>query len=210
MISVIGFAQSTASVGFKAGVVSAGMQGDAVRSLQNILDYTDGRITTGSRLGVFGGAYVNIPVSEIISVEPGLYYTQKGYSLTGDLNIKGAEFLGVNASANLHSHYIDLPVTVKANLSGFQIFAGPQVSYLAKADLRTRAGVLGFNLLNKTLDATSQFNRWDVAITGGLGYQFANGVNISASYDHGLSRVDNGQSFESYNRAVKLGVGIQF
>ena len=71
-----------------------------------------------------------------------------------------------------------MPVLVKANINGFQVFAGPQVSYLAQADLRTSAGVLGFNLLDKTMNATEQFNRWDVALTGGVGYQFKNGVNV--------------------------------
>jgi hypothetical protein len=96
------------------------------------------------------------------------------------------------------------------NIDGFQIFAGPQVSYLAKADLKTTAGVLGFNLLNKTLDATDQFNRWDAGVTAGIGYQLSNGVNISASYDHGLSKVDANQNLESYNRGFKVGLGLKF
>ena len=56
----------------------------------------------------------------------------------------------------------------------------------------------------------NQFNQWDVALTGGVGYQFTNGFNISAAYDHGLSKVDNGQNFDSYNRAFKVGVGFKF
>jgi hypothetical protein len=139
-----------------------------------------------------------------------LYYTQKGYELKGELGIKGAEFIGANARARLTSHYIDLPVVLKADLGGFQVFAGPQVSYLASAGVRTTAGILGFNLLNKKMDATEQLNRWDAGITGGVGYKFVNGVNITAAYDHGLSRVDAGQSMNAYNRSVKVGVGFNF
>jgi hypothetical protein len=209
-ISAISFAQTPASFGVRAGIISSSMKGDAVNSLQNLLDYTNGAITTSGHMGFFGGVNASIPVSDLVSFEPGLYYSQKGYQMKGELNLKGLEFLGANAKANLTSHYIDLPVLLKLNFNGLQVFAGPQVSYLAKADLRTTAGALGFNLLDKTMDATDQFNRWDAAVTGGIGFQFANGFNISASYDYGLSKVDANKSFDSYNRGFKAGVGFKF
>src|SRR5215203_4769190 len=87
------------------GPSSAWFKGDAVSSLQNILDYADGAITTGNRTGFYGGGSVAIPLGSGISVEPGVYYAQKGYTLNGDLNIKGAEFIGANAKAQLTSHY---------------------------------------------------------------------------------------------------------
>jgi hypothetical protein len=208
--STIIFAQTTPSFGVRAGVSSATMRGEAANNLNDLLDFTQGNITTSGHTGFFGGAYVNIPVSEQFSIEPALYYTQKGYELKGALNIKGLDFLGANAKAKLTSNYIDLPILLKGNFSGFQVFAGPQISYLANADLKTTAGLLGFNLLNKTMDATEQFNRWDAGVTGGVGYQFANGLNISASYDHGLSKADKNKNMEAYNRAFKVGLGISF
>ena len=203
-------AQKSPSFGIRAGVTSAGMRGDAVNSLESLIDFTEGRITTANKTGFFGGGYVSIPVSESVSIEPGIGYTQKGYQMRGELGIKGVEFLGANAKAALTTHYIEMPVLLKADVGGLQLFAGPQVSYLAKADLRTTAGVLGFNLLNRTMDATQQFNQWDAAVTGGLGYQFENGFNIRASYDHGLSRADANKNLNAYNRAFKVGVGYSF
>ena len=209
-ISSAGFAQSTISAGIRAGISSSSMRGDAVDNLHNLLDFTNGAITTSGHTGFFGGANVSIPISGAISIEPGLYYTQKGYEMKGELGLKGVEFLGANAKAKLISNYIDVPLLMKVNLNGFQVFAGPQISYLAKADLKTTAGLLGFNLLNKTMDATDQFNRWDAAVTGGVGYQFPGGFNISASYDHGLSKVDANQNLESYNNGFKVGIGYRF
>lgn len=210
LCSVFVFAQSQPSFGIRGGVNSSSMKGDAVSNLQNLLDYTNGAITTSGRTGLFAGAYASIPVSDLVSIEPAILYAQKGYEINGELNLKGVEFLGANAKAQLVSHYVDVPVVLKLNLNGLQLFAGPQVSYLAKADLKTTAGVLGFNLLNKTMDATGQFNRWDAGVTGGVGYRFANGFNVTASYDHGLSKVDANQNLESYNRGFKVGVGFQF
>lgn len=204
------FAQQAPSFGIKAGVSSSGMRGDASAGLENMLDFSNGMITTADRTGFFAGGYANIPVGDVISIEPGLYYSQKGMQLRGNLAMKGMEFLGVNARARLNAQYVDLPVLVKANISGLQLFAGPQVSYLANANLRTTAGVLGFNLLNVNTDASNQFNKWDAALTGGIGYQFGNGLNISAAYDHGLTRADANRNVSTFNRVVKVGIGMTF
>jgi hypothetical protein len=167
-------------------------------------------ITTSDHPGFFAGVYATIPAATNLSIEPGLYYSEKGYDLKGALNIKGMEFLGANAKAQLQSTYIDMPLLVKATIGGLQIFAGPQISYLTKANLHTTAGLLGINLLSTNMDATSQFNRWDAGLTGGIGYQFGNGINAMASYDYGLSKVDANQNVKAYTHAIKLGIGISF
>jgi hypothetical protein len=208
--SSVALAQTKSSLTIRGGISSASIKGDAVQSLDNLLDYTNGMITKGSNTGFYGGASVSLPLNEMLSLEPGVFYAQKGAELKGQLAIKGLEFLGANAKAKLTLHYIDLPMVLKANINGFQIFAGPQVSYLAKADLKTTAGALGFNLLNKTMDATEQFNRWDAGITGGIGYQFDNGFNVSASYDHGLTKMDANKNMDVYTRSFKVGVGFRF
>jgi hypothetical protein len=209
-VSIGAMAQQKISIGVKAGLSQAGLRGDAVNSLNGLIDVTNGAITSGQRSGIFAGAFASIPVGQMFSVEPGIYYAQKGYELKGELGIKGAEFLGANANARLNSHYIDIPVVLKANINGFQLFAGPQVSYLAKADLNTRVGALGFNIVDETMDATQQMNRWDAGVTGGIGYQFTNGLLVTAAYDHGLSKVNSGQNLETYNKAFKVGVGLKF
>jgi hypothetical protein len=209
-LSIASFVQAQTTFGIRGGASSANLKGDAVNNLQSLFEFTNGAITATDRTGFFGGGYVNIPVSNQFSVEPAVYYSQKGYQLRGDLNLKGIGFLGANAKAQLNTSYIDVPVLLKANISGFQVFAGPQVSYLTSASLRTTAGALGFNLIDEKMDATNQFNKWDAAITGGVGYQFANGFNIMASYDHGLSKVDAGQNLSTYNRAFKVGIGMSF
>jgi len=151
---------------------------------------------------------VSIPVSENFSVEPGITYTQKGYELKGSFGIKGTDIVGAKSQLNLA--YIEFPVVAKANLNGLQVFAGPQLGYLAGANLHTTAGVLGFNFVNDKRDVKNQFNSMDVSLTGGIGYQFSNGFSINAAYDHGLSKVNSGQSIEAYNQAVKVGIGLRF
>lgn len=209
-IAAFSFAQVTPTVGIRAGVTSSSIKGETMNSLNNLLDFTDGWITPSSHLGFYGGAYVSVPLSEQLSFEPALYYAQKGYELKGSIGVKGIEFLGANAKAQLNTNYVDLPLVLKGNFNGFQVFGGPQLSYLVNAGLKTTAGVLGINLLNNNMDVTNNFNRWDAALTGGVGYQFANGFNITGSYDYGLSKIDANKQFNSYNRAFKVGVGFKF
>lgn len=208
--TAISFAQSKISYGFRAGVSSADMRGDAVQSLNDVLDFADEYITTGSRTGFYTGGYVSFPLGNTITVEPGLNYAQKGYQLKGSLNVKGVSILGVNAKAKLQLNYLEIPLLLKANMGGFQVFAGPQISYLTNADLKVSAGALGFNIFSTKMPVTSQFNRWDAGLTGGVGYQFENGLNLMASYDYGLSKVDANNNFNAYNRMMKIGIGFNF
>lgn len=209
-IASVAMAQDKTSFGIRGGMTSSSMKGDANESLQNLLEVTDGMITTRNQTGMYAGGFVSIPVGGQFSIEPGVYYSQKGYELHGALDLKGVEFLGVNAKAQLKSQYIDMPLLVKANFNGFQVFAGPQVSYLTRADLKTSAGLLGFNLLSEKFDVTDEFNRWDAGVTGGIGYQFSNGFHVTAAYDHGLTKVDANRNVDAYNRSFKVGVGFSF
>jgi len=210
VISAHNFAQSKISYGFRAGISSAGMRGDAVQSLDGLIDFADGYLSTGNRTGFFTGTYVDLPLGKVLTVEPGLNYTQKGYQLKGSVNVKGVDILGINAKAQLQMDYIEIPVVLKAGIGGFSLFAGPQISYLVNADLRASAGALGFNILSTKIPATSQFRKWDAGLTGGIGYDFKNGLNISASYDHGLSKIDKSGNFTAYNRTVKVALGFSF
>jgi hypothetical protein len=202
------FAQSP-TVGVEAGLASYSVRGEAADNLNNLIDFADGMLTTKSRTGFYAGLNTAIPLSKSVSVQPGVYYTQKGYELRGDFAIKGLEFLGANAKAQLQNDYIDIPVLIKANLDGLQIFGGPQISYLASSKLNISASALGFDVFNRTLDSKEQFNQWDMGLVGGVGYEYKN-FNINASYNYGLSKVDANKNMNAFNNGFKVGLGIRF
>lgn len=202
------FAQSNIKVGIDAGATYSTVQGDAAKSLNGLLNLTNGIASTRNHLGFYAGLNADIPIASNISLAPGVMYSQKGYEISGSFSPKGLNFIGADAKAILQTNYIDVPVLLKAKLEGLQVFAGPQISYLTNASLKTTAGVLGVNLLNKTIDATSQFNRWDAGVTIGLGYEFTNGMYISGSYDYGLQKIDASKSLDAYNRSFKIGIGL--
>ena len=209
VVSISAMAQHI-QYGAAAGVTYYSMKGEATGYLNKALNFTNGIISTRPVTGFYSGGYVTIPVATNFSVEPGLYYSSKGYAITGKYALKGIDILSVNATASLRSSYIEIPVLLKVNFNGLQLFAGPQISYLTSARIKTAVGAAGINLLHTSMDITSQLNHWDAGVTGGIGYQFNNGVRITASYDRGLSKINNGQNIRVYNEGFKLGAGISF
>lgn len=195
----------------KAGIINATWKGDARQSFGSLIDKTDGYITERSRTGFYAGAAVDIPLNDIISIEPGFIYTQRGYGVRGNLTINALKIDALNARATAQMHYIDMPVLLKVKpAGGFTVFAGPQVSYLVNNNLRADVNVLGFSLLNTNLDITNQFNRLDVGVTGGIGYESASGIGVSAAFERGFNRLDKNQNFSVFNQGVKVGLTYKF
>lgn len=210
VISIASFAQRI-QYGIGAGVSSYTIRGAAIGNLNQVLNFTNDIISTKPLTGFYSGGYATIPVATNLSVEPGVYYSTKGYAITGRYTpFKDIGILSANATASLRLSYIEIPILLKVQFNGLQVFAGPQIAYLAKAGIKTTAGLAGINFFHSTMNVTSQFNRWDAAITGGIGYQFTNGIRLTASYDRGLSKVDAGQNVKSYNQGFKVGAGISF
>lgn len=208
-LMISSFAQT--HFGVKAGVNNSTWKGNATSSLNNLLSVTNGILSTNTRTGFYAGGFAEIPLGGSFSVEPGLYYSQKGYQVKGNLSINKLDILSAGATATLQSHYIDMPVLFKAEVAhGLKLYAGPQLSYLVKDNLNLRAGALGFDVVNTNMDVTNQFKTVDVSLVGGIGYKFDNGLSIEAGYDHGLSRVDKNSNFKSYNRTFKIGLGFTF
>jgi hypothetical protein len=209
----IGIAQVNAQLryGINAGLNHSSWKGDAAGSLQNAVDFTGGMITTRAKNGIYAGGFVEMPLGGKFSIQPGLYYSQKGYTMKGSLLGDKLDFLGIGAKAELQSHYIDVPLLFKAEVAkGLQVYAGPQLSYLVKNNLKMDAGLLGVSLVKTNMDVTDYFNKADVGITSGASYTFDNGFSVNAGYDHGLSRLDKNSNFKSYNRTFKVGIGFTF
>ena len=197
--------------GIRSGVNYATWKGDDIQIIQDLVDKTDGYVVTKGRTGMHIGGYVHIPISEVFAFEPGLEYSKKGYSLKGDFQIPVLKYLNINARAQVQSHYIDIPLLIRANVyKGLNVYAGPQVSYLVRSTLNAKLGVFGITLFNRGVGITERFNKIDMGLTGGVGYQFENGLNVQAGYDYGLSTLDKNENYSAYNRVVKVSVGFSF
>lgn len=197
------------SGGIKAGVNSTTWGGDAVESVQDAIGVNSALAIGPLKTGFHVGGYLSIPFSEHFLIEPGLYYSTKGLKV--EQTFAQNSFLNLKADITNESHYLDLPVLAKVTLGkGFQIFAGPQVSYLVSNKVRAEAGILGLSF-EQDFDWNQGLRKFDFGLTGGVGYQFLNGIQLNLGYDHGLTSLDDGKSnFDVYNRGVKFSMGYTF
>ena len=198
--------------GFRAGLNVADVQGDAVQSFTSLAGYApQGTITQQMRPGFYAGVYATLPLSPGFSIEPGLNYSEKGTVLQATLPFPKLDFLSARVSGTARLAYVDVPVLAKVYLTpGFYLYAGPQASFLVSGKGRVDASVLGFSAYKQDFDISSQLRKVDFAAVGGLGYQFDNGLGLSAGYDYGLTSIDSGNRFDAQNRVIKVGLNYSF
>jgi hypothetical protein len=150
-----------------------------------------------SSIGAFHiGGYYHVKLdSELVSIEPGIQYSGKGYSTavagTADLTEK----LG----------YIDVPVLVRvkalASVPSLNIFAGPQASLLV-----SRTATIGDKVTSTSLEPVRGY---ELGAVVGVGVNVASGVNFQASYDLGLTSL-NYFDTKTSNRVLKFSLGYTF
>ncbi len=194
--------------GIKAGVNNAHWGGKATEGFSDIVSLGN-VMTMKNKTGFHIGAYAEIPVTTWLSIEPALLYSTKGQRVTQSL--LDGEVWSPNVTFSNNAHYIDLPVQAKIYLNeGFYLTVGPQVSYLVDNSVRAEAGIFGLDLLDRKIDVDGRFREFDFAVSGGAGYKFSNGINLSAAYDYGVSSLDKGGSLDAYNRVLKFSLGYTF
>ena len=212
-MSLVATAQVRVAYGLRGGGNLSSWRGETVQSLGNLLDATNGNVSTVSRFGFHAGGYAAVYLTDRFAIEPGLQYSLKGTELNGRLS-GSSDFLNLlnaNAVFRVQSHYIEMPILAKVYVTdGLHFFAGPQVGYLVDNQLRTRASVFGFAPVNRTFDISNGFQRWDFSGVVGAGYKFENGFNLMAAYDHGFQRIDANRRFATFNRTFKLSMGYEF
>jgi hypothetical protein len=208
-ITILSFAQ--VKYGLAAGGNISTLKGDAVKSLNNVFDLTKGVADQQSNPGFTARASAELPVSEIFSIEPGLSFSQKGYVLKGNFTSGFLKLLNTKANLDVNSNYIGLDALAKIKpVAGFSIKFGPQVNYLVNSNVDISTSVFGFSLHNESIDLTGDMKKIDAGLSGGLEYEFGNGITVSGYYTHGLSPVDKNSNFKAYNRSAGITLGYKF
>lgn len=197
--------------GVRAGLNVADVSGDAVSTFNDLAEYTNGAVTQEMKPGFYAGLYATLPLGPRFAIEPGIGYSEKGTVLTGRIPLEQFDFLNAKVTATGRLAYLDIPVLAKAYLTdGLYVYAGPQASVLLSGKARVQAGALGFNAFNTDFDVKDQLRTVDFGVVGGLGYQFQNGLGLSAGYDYGLSSLDKNNNFNAQNRVIKAAINYSF
>ena len=170
------------------------------------------------------GAFAEIPLTPVVSLRPGLEFTQRGTQLrlTQDVAVAGVPLpLGARAATRLS--YLEAPLLFQFNLPTTAAvrpyaIAGPSLGYATGGRVTTAArALIELDLFSQDIDLDAiDYQRAHVALVGGLGARARLGgvvdLFVEARYEHGLSQpydvplVSDKLGFRNWN----VGAGVTF
>ncbi|MDR2969692.1 MAG: PorT family protein [Tannerellaceae bacterium] len=154
---------------------------------------TGGDWTTGTNFGLG----IEWLINPKIGIETGIYYS--GYGT------KNIDIANLNEKQTIELDYIQVPIAAKYYLyKGFNIFAGPQITYIINESVKPVHTSLAYNK--------------DLSVNGliGAGYQFKFGLTFSAAYILGVTSIAqpiyaaNENTYNRRNQAFQFNMGWRF
>ena len=202
-LSSAALAQSPVKFGIKAGVSFPNMS----LSAENV------SIAFNSKTSFYVGGIADIPLSKIISFQPGLTFTGKGTRLNG----AGFDFENGDVAAEtgtINSSYIEVPLNLLANIEAGNagtLFFGAGPYYAIAVDAYAKSGGVKEDI---TIGSDEDsFRRGDFGINFLAGFKLNNGLNIHGGYGLGLrSVIPNQDGFDVTfkNKVFSVGLGFNF
>lgn len=165
---------------------------------------TVGGADAGSNLksltGFAGGVYLDLGVPFLISVQPEVLYSMKGFSADEVVIVSGTPY---NVKTTAHFNYIEVPVLIKYTLPVPVIkpalFAGPSLGILLNA--KVKAELAGFP--TSETDIKSSTSSTDFGLVFGASAHIAI-ITVSARYTMGLTTLDKQGTGKAYNRVWSI------
>jgi hypothetical protein len=202
--------------GFKGGLNLA--------DVQQTQKGTSGSYFMGSLVTYSAGVYADVVLGQSFSIQPGLYYTNKGYDFNGRY-IYASGYIE-RAHQQIKVSYIQGPLYFLYHIltpSG-KLFmgAGPYGAYALKAREKSRyqpdndADVTPDNttVIDQELElgAANSVRHLDYGVTGLAGYRFNKGWLITANYDWGLANITpvSTNVAKTHTRTAGISVGFAF
>jgi len=124
------------------------------------------------KTSINGGFLVNIPLSGKIYFQPELIYSGQGSKMSTTVGT-------TTVSTEQDLSYIALPLMFQVKSSGgFFVELGPQPAYLVRA--QSEVG-------STTTNNKDNYDKFDLALNGGIGYTSRVGLGVNARYSLGLT-----------------------
>lgn len=193
--AIIGEGKLTPKFGIKGGL-----------NLTNL--YVDDVSKEHMKAGFNAGIFAKLPITPGFSIQPELLYSVKGAKDTY------SNFLQGDGEYRFNLGYMELPVLAVVNITkNFNIHAGPYLGYLVSAnvkDVNNDGSIKGATDLK-----TDDFNRWDVGLAGGVGFDVS-AFTLGARYNYGLSNIGKSGNLSgdltknSKNAGVSIYIGFVF
>lgn len=138
------------SIGIKVGA-----------NLSNVYDSQGDEFQADAKLGLAAGAFLTLPITTFIGIQPEILFSQKGYRGSGSV-------LGSDYSFRRTTNYIDVPILLAVRTCNyFTLLAGPQYSFLISQNYSFKSDIIDIsqdeqfeneNLRKNTLCVTGGFD----------------------------------------------------
>lgn len=165
--------------------------------------------------GFYIGGLVELPISNVLSIQPELIFSRQGVALRQE--IKGFGFNVSINNADIRLDYLNIPVMAKVNLGPLFLQGGVQFGFLvSKPKVNRLPNTSLFTLLDK-----DSYNSFDFGVGVGLGFNFNRRFFAEARYTHSLTNVfdpndnlfktsliSNDNNFK--NTVLSIGLGMKF
>lgn len=165
--------------------------------------------------GFYIGGLVDLPISDVLSIQPELIFSRQGVALRQE--IKGFGFNVSINNADIRLDYLNIPVMAKVNLGPLFLQGGVQFGFLvSKPKVNRLPNTSLFTLLDK-----DSYNSFDFGVGAGLGFNLNRRLFVEARYTHSLTNVfdpndnlfktsliSNDNNFK--NAVLSVGLGIKF
>lgn len=132
-----------------------------------------------NRWGFHGGVMVNFGLGDIVSIQPEVLYSQKGFKYSD------TQIGTIRNTGNVRYDYLDVPLLVRVRAAGLFFEVGPQYSYLLNVST-DRTQTVGGTVVGNIGSGTTNLDnvrRNELGYVGGLGYQASNGVMLGVRYN---------------------------
>ena len=204
IIAVCGFSQVRAqNFGVKAGYNYSTLSGE-----------TSSISTIEGLSGFYIGGLVELPISNMLSIQPELIFSRQGVDLR-----QGLKNLSIRTdTSEIRLDYLNIPIMAKVNLCPIFLEGGVQFGFLVnkpKVDSYI-ANVYLRNLLDK-----DSYNFFDFGVGAGLGVKLNQHFFVETRYTYSLTNVfdPNDKHFKSSlisdgdnfkNSVFSIGLGMKF
>lgn len=205
-LTIFGLTQANAqNFGFKGGYNYSSFNGDVAKDN-----------TLKGLSGFYVGALLELPLGDVISLQPEVIYSRQGAAWEKDYNVP---ILGKgNLKNDLRLDYLNIPVMAKVNLGPLFLQGGVQFGFLVS---KPEIGNYIANVRIGSLLDKDSYNSFDFGVGAGLGFNLNRRLFVEARYTHSLTNVfdpndnlfktsliSNDNNFK--NAVLSVGLGIKF
>jgi hypothetical protein len=153
--------------------------------------------TTDTKTGFNVGAFANVPLGTTFSFAPELVLSTEGGK-------ESETFMGEKYEAKYNLTYLNIPLLLQYNASGFVAHTGPQVGFLMSA--KSKVKIMDEE---EEIDMKDEMEKINLSWAVGLGYQLPGGLGFNARYNLGLSDLSK-ESGEGKLKANTIQIGVSY